>query len=181
MLLILFWACLIRCTTKTLLLYDTCRVIKRSSCDKALLSSRSLNIENEAICREFLAALDPEDVSRFRICPGNGQESLHLPGDHKILNGLCVDLVSHFPLSQFQGEISHAHERDVNRQSHDRKWDLYLVVLLRVQDQQEEDYCKDVLEMEGCVKYEVPYAVSTLIPICIYLIGVFDLVRYNLM
>jgi hypothetical protein len=34
--------------------------------------------------------------------------------------------------------------------------------------------------MEGCVKYEIPESKATLIPICIYLVRIFDLVGDDL-
>ena len=139
-----------------------------------------MNVENKTICWELLSTLDPQNISRLCISPSDGQKSFDLPGDHKILNCLHVDLVGHFPLTQLKGEIPHAHQSEVDRERHDREGDLDLVILLGVQYQEEQDHSQDVLEMEGCVQYEVPESKSALIPISIDLVRIFDLIGDDL-
>jgi hypothetical protein len=100
MLLVLLRASLIRRSSKAFLLDDTCGVIERPTCDKALLSLETLDVKNETISWKLLSFFNLQDVAWFSISPLNRQESLDFPGDHQILNLLAIDLLGHFPLSQ---------------------------------------------------------------------------------
>ena len=78
-------------TAVTLLLYDTCSIIKGTSSDKALLPSRSNDVQNKTIGGKLLAALHPEYVANLDIGPRYGYPSLDPARNHQPLNLLAVD------------------------------------------------------------------------------------------
>ena len=80
-----------------------------------------------------------------------------------------------------QGKVSHAHEAEIDRERDYREANLNLIVLLWIQNQEEQNYRKDVFEVETGVNYEVVKAKAALISICIDLVRILDLVRDYLM
>ena len=169
-LLILLGACFVRSTGIALLLDDTSGVIEGATRHEALLARCSLDIKNEAVGRELLSTLDPEDVAWLGISPGNRKKPFDSPSDHQVLDRRIVDLVRDFPLTVLESEVSHAHQPEIDRERHDREGYLDLVVLLRVEDEEEQDDGQDVLEVEGRVDDEVPHAEAALVPIGVDLV-----------
>jgi hypothetical protein len=164
------------CSCVALFLDDSCGVIKRSTRDKTLLSSSSLNVENKTVCRKLLSTFDSQNVSWLAVRPGDGQEAFDLASYHQIVNLVIVDLVCDFPLPQLESKVPHAHEPEVYRKRDNWERYLDLVVLLRLQYQEEENDGQDVFEVDGGVDDEVPESKATLVSVGKDLVGVLNLV-----
>lgn len=80
-------------------------------------------------------------MSGLNISPPDTYEPLHLSRNHEELNHLVVDLVSHFPLPEFEIQISNAHQEDIYQKGHNRKRVVHLIVLVGVQDHAEQQDC----------------------------------------
>ena len=156
MLFILFGTCLVWSANKALLLNDACWIVEGTTGDKAFLARSTLNVENQAVSWELLPTLDSQDVARLRVCPSNWQESFDLPCNHQIFYLLIIDFIGDLSLSQFKSEISHAHQTKIDRQCNNGKgvWDL--IVVLRLENQKEQNNCKNVLKMRNCINNEIP-------------------------
>tara|TARA_B110000285_G_C15118965_1_gene615908 strand:- start:938 stop:1195 length:258 start_codon:yes stop_codon:yes gene_type:complete len=82
---VLLRASFIRGTDVAPLLDDACRVIEGTAGDVALLRCRAvcaLDVEDETVSGELLAASYLDDVARLDVGPGNGHESFEFDGDH---------------------------------------------------------------------------------------------------
>ena len=94
---------------------------------------------------------------------------------------MIIYLVCHFSLSQFERQVSHAHQPKVDWKCHYREGDLNLIIFLRIQNQKEKDDCEHILKMCSGVKHKVPETKASLVSICEYFVWVLDLIRDHLM
>lgn len=81
------------------------RLVERPSCNEALLACDSLNIEYQAVSRELLPLLDPDDEAWLDFTPGDWQESFDFPGDHEVINIAVVDPLVHLALSKLNCQV----------------------------------------------------------------------------
>ena len=130
MLLILDLTNLVGCSAVGLFLNDTSGVIKGTCGHEALLSSRSLDVENEAISWELLTGFDSKNVSNFNILPRYGNPAFYPSRYHEPLDLLGIDEVGDTPLPEFKSQVLKSHEAHVNGDCCDRESNIDLVVLL---------------------------------------------------
>jgi len=99
---LLFLASLIRCSTVTFLLDNSCSVVEWPSRNKAFLPSSSHYIKYKTIRRKLLSTLDPQNIANLDVSPGNGNPPLDSPCDHQPLNLLTINNIRYTPLSKFK-------------------------------------------------------------------------------
>ena len=168
-------------THVALLLDNSSGVIERPCRYETLLASGSLNVQYKTIRRKFLATSDSNYMARFCLSPSNGHKPGGISGHHQILNLLIVDLIRDLPLPELQSQVFHAHQDNIDRERHDRKVDWNLVVFLRVQYKEEQEYRQNILEMHDRVNNEIPCSEGTLVSIGIDFVLIDNLVRDQLM
>lgn len=112
----------------TLLLNDACRIIKRTTRDKALLARCTLNIQNQAVGRKLHAREQAQDAAGLDVGLPDRHEAAELSRDHKVLVGFVVYLIRYLSLSELEGDIPQAHQRYIYEQGNYRKVEIDLVV-----------------------------------------------------
>jgi len=107
------------------------------------------DVEDEAVSGKLLATLNPKNVAGFDVSPIDRNEAFDLASDHHVLDLLVVDFLGNLALAELKGEVSVAHEGHVDRERDDGEGNLDLIVLLRVQDQEEKHHREHVFEVES--------------------------------
>ena len=180
MLLVLLGPSLVGSSGVALFLNDTCRVIERPTSYETFLPRGSLNIKNQAISWKFLPTVHPKDITWFNIRPRNRQKSFDLSWNHQIFNLLVVNLWCHLSLPNFQSQVLDAHESNVHGESTDRERNIYLVIFLGIQNQEEQHDRQNVFKVEDGIDQEIPTTNCPLVSVCVELVLIFHLITDHL-
>ena len=93
---------------------DGGQFIEWTSCHETLLARLTLDVEDQAVCRELLVVHHLDDLAGFDVLPLDLKESFCDPRDHQILDRLFVYLIRNLTLSYFESKVSYAHESEID-------------------------------------------------------------------